>query len=597
MDNHEIQRILDDLDVQLAGGKIDIATYQTLTAKWSARIVSGAGGGTAVAAAPAPAPALAIMKIACPNCGAPPAEEYSPGRSSFTCPFCSFQFTIERAEQETEKLKKELQGWLSQLVSGTSAGSAVDASSRAFIFKEKLFPSLELEFNRSMEWLEGFREYPLFTLEPASLFREYSTEASPLRADREQLAPIRDLTAKLSAPAVSEFVVVPDDKQKMTRMQVQASELIYTANLLQQSAKFSSEGYAAARENLGALKQLYNEACDATPDEAEKRFIQACLVRLECAESATDVMARLYSSSGEFIGSTFAEELSAAVRGYQEALDLADRSGYSPMETVPWRHGVEKEIALLGLMSSLLSCYDRAAANRNSSFFDFQRAVLTFVQQSRVPVTCPRDLSAVAEGLTSVLEAKRGSRGLSRYPDWSWLDSAVETSRGKKTLFVGVNEEVQGVEQFWQPFWLATLNFSQSEGAVFKSGTSKQALLLVDATVVNQSHVSFLEESNPLNGKVDSASRLEPVDGRLSLPALLAEDVAQKALDAYARSNPALRNAKVTMKKVVYLPVGIATYGSKQGQRSQGFCVVEQFNRDTEVLRQSTTNFFRTQGS
>src|SRR5437016_6051364 len=158
MDNLEIQRVLDDLDVQLASGKIDLPTYHALTNKWSTRMSAGsvpvAPSGAAVA------PAMAAIKIACPNCGAPPAEDFSPDCPAYSCPYCNFQFTIERAREETEKLKRELQTWLSQMVSGVAAGSSVDASSRAFIFKEKLYPSLQLELNRSVEWLEGFREHP-----------------------------------------------------------------------------------------------------------------------------------------------------------------------------------------------------------------------------------------------------------------------------------------------------------------------------------------------------------------------------------------------------------------------------------------------------
>src|ERR1051326_1939298 len=118
MESHEIQRILDDLDVQLAGGKIDLATYQALTQKWSARL----GGTVQTAAAPAPA-AVAAVRIACPNCGAPPGDDLTPGSGFYRCPYCATQFSIEIAQQETERLKQELQGWLSSMVSGVAASS------------------------------------------------------------------------------------------------------------------------------------------------------------------------------------------------------------------------------------------------------------------------------------------------------------------------------------------------------------------------------------------------------------------------------------------------------------------------------------------
>jgi hypothetical protein len=40
MDSQAVQNILDNLDVQLASGAIDLPTYQQLTAKWQSRLTT-----------------------------------------------------------------------------------------------------------------------------------------------------------------------------------------------------------------------------------------------------------------------------------------------------------------------------------------------------------------------------------------------------------------------------------------------------------------------------------------------------------------------------------------------------------------------------
>ncbi len=598
MEDHEIQRVLDDLDVQLASAKIDLATYQTLVAKWNEKMRTGRS--SAVGAPDPSSSRLQAIKVACPNCGAPLGDGVLATHGRYICEFCSHSFTIERAQQETEKIKKELQGWLSQLVPGvtvgSSSGSAVDASSRAFIFREKLYPSLELEFNRSLEWLEGFQEYPLFQIEAATDFPAYSSKNSPLRSEREQLAPIRNLSSKLSAPAVREFVVGKDDERKMSRMQSRVDELIFAANIVEQNAFQSADGYSTARQNALALKDLYLATMEETPDASEKEFLRACIARMEGTATVLDVLVRLrQSASGEVNGSAFAAELASASRLYQEALAISEKSGYTPMELVPWQHGVDKELSLIGLQSALLESYERAVSNRSGDFFAFQNSVLDFARQSRIPLTGPQDLAVLADALACCIEAKRGSRSLARHPDWSWVDSSVESHRRKSMVkFIGVNEVVATIDRYWHPFWLANVTYSQSEGAIFKSGSAKQALALLDATTADAVIASMVEEGSSLHSQLDSAARSDWPDPKPTIPAVVSEAAAQKALETFSRANPSYRNCRILMRKLVYLPACEAVYQSKDGRRSTVLSFVERINTDTATLRQNTNKLLRT---
>jgi hypothetical protein len=593
MDNAEIQKILDDLDVQVAAGEIDLPTYHALVQKVRNRLAIGETTLVATATHASVSNPLTTVKMACPNCGAPMGDELSPERRFYTCDYCSHKFAFEQARDQTEKLREELQGWISQLVSGTAAaGNAVDATSRAFIFREKLYPSLEMEFNRSMESLEGFREYPLFKTELGALFREYSSEESPLASKPQRLAPVRNLTGKLHAPAVREFVVSTKDEQRLAIMQSCTVELIYTANIMAQSARYCAEGYVAARQNLDALRDLYQTNQKIAHAASEKQFLSASLARLDGAGAVMDVLSRIYSSSsGELMGSPFAGELDTAQNFYAQALQVADESGHSPMQTVPWRHGVEKEVALVGLQAALLNAYDRVVANTGGSFFEFQSALVDFVRQSKAPVADPQGLAAVADGLALLVEARRGGRALPRLADWSWLCDFQENNRRKKVLFVGTEEQIEGLEQYWQPFWLASLSFSQSEGAIFKSGSAKQALMLLDATSPQQWFASTIEGGSGLSASLQGATQRKVPDQRLTLPSLVTEASAQKVLEGYARSNPMLRNPKVTLRQVIYLPAARVVYKSKEGTRVLVGSVITSVNRNTDQLRHATGVF------
>lgn len=592
MDNQEVQKLLDDLDAQLAAGKIDLPTYQELTRKWTARIGDTL---TQPRAEHRVAPAAAL-KIACPNCGAPLTEALSPQRQSYKCKFCSHTFTLTMAEEQTERLASELRDWLTRLVSAAVPGRGViDASSRAFLFREKLYPSLQMEFNRALELIEGFNHFPLFQVELGAEFPDYTFEESPLLAERLQLVPIRKLSGRLGAPAVREFVVSAEDDQKLVSMECKANELIFMANIIEQGRKFTAEGYTASRQNVIALKGLYSQIQGAASHPGESQFRQACLIRLEAAAIVLDVLSRIYSTStAQFMGSAYSQELEGASHYYQEALLAAEGSGYSPMEVVPWEQGVEKEIHLLDLESTVLNCYDRIAVNKGADFLQFQAAIKDFVQQASIPLIDPKTLGILIDQLTNITEATRGSKGLPRVLDWTSLEQAIEKNRRKSVAkFLGVSEQVERTEHFWQPFWLGILKYSQSDGTIFKSGSIKQAAVLLDATSSQQVIVSIIEKDSSAFQIVQSAVSKRVMDRRLCLPPIIDECVAQKTLEGFVRSNPTFHNPQVTVQGVLYIPAVDVTYSSKEGSRNFVTCVLKNPNTQTSALRRATSSFVR----
>jgi len=454
-----------------------------------------------------------------------------------------------------------------------------------------LYPSLQIEFDRAFEWLEGSREFPLFEIELGTYFPNYLLTASPLLAQRDQLTAIRNLAGKLNASAVREFVVSPDDGKKLELMAVRAQELMYAGNVVEQSRKFNKEGYARALQNISAMREVNEQAQSLASGGSEKQFLQACSMRLQGTAVVLDVLSRIYqSTSGEVMGSTFRTELEAAAGHYGNALSLCEASGHSPTETVPWQRGVEKEMNLAALESTLLACYERAVSVRGGSFFDFQSRLRNFIGASQASVGDPQGFARVVESLTSVVEAKRGSKGLIRLADWTWLEPTIELHRKKSLLkFAGTDEQVERTEPYWHPFWVADLTYSQSEGTFFKSGSTKRGLLLVDGTSTRKVLAFVVEQGSALYASLQS--KRESADRTLALPVLVSEAAAQGVLDAYARSSPSFRNPHVQVRDVVYLPACDVTYQSKQGARRQTVSTATVFDAENGALRHATLNF------
>jgi hypothetical protein len=232
-------------------------------------------------------------------------------------------------------------------------------------------------------------------------------------------------------------------------------------------------------------------------------------------------------------------------------------------------------------------------ANQPGAFLKFQSHVRAFISQTRTTVGDPQNLGRLLESLAGIVEAKRGSKGLPRLADWTWLETAVEQQRRKSLVkFVGVNEQVERTERYWHPYWLGDLSYSQSEGTVFKSGTSKHGFLLVDATSARLAP-GLLVEGSSIFRRIESAARSEVVDGRLTLPPLINEATAQRVLEGYARSNPDFCNPLIKVRRIVYLPAAQVVYQSRQGARPFTISALGAINGDTGNLRQATFDFAR----
>ncbi|HTD18957.1 MAG TPA: hypothetical protein VK667_05430, partial [Ktedonobacteraceae bacterium] len=167
METQDIHAILDSLDIQIAMGKIDQLTYNTLRQKWLQMLENQplAGASDNLAHSPITAlltpPSTPLMQeqkqpttievLACPRCGAPAnisdvAQDLS---QPIQCLFCDTVYTLHQGQDNTRKLKQELKAWLDQMiVSNGYVGNSIDVNARRFIFSESLYPTLKKDIDR-----------------------------------------------------------------------------------------------------------------------------------------------------------------------------------------------------------------------------------------------------------------------------------------------------------------------------------------------------------------------------------------------------------------------------------------------------------------
>jgi hypothetical protein len=148
MNQTGIQEVLDGLDRRLALGDIDLGTYQSLKAKFSAQ-ASADISSTPIAAAIAALPVEAVA-IKCPGCLAPLPVLPESAAGNITCEFCQGSFSIQTATDEMERLRGDVRKWISETV-GRSGSSGGDETSRAFIFRNNIWPPIQLNANRTLE--------------------------------------------------------------------------------------------------------------------------------------------------------------------------------------------------------------------------------------------------------------------------------------------------------------------------------------------------------------------------------------------------------------------------------------------------------------
>lgn len=583
MEKQDILDILDSLDVQISMGKIDQATYNDLRQKWLQRLQTLEAGGTVnptsqlsgplgrvtsgqLAASPAPA----LEALTCPKCGAPAEIETTTQdlTKPMQCPFCDTVYTLRQSQDNAQKLKQELKAWLDQMIvgSGYSNASSIDVNARRFIFSENLYPSLKKDIDRQLETIEYAPEAPMVQLKLTTGFHDYQPNPLLVGIGQGNNQWLKTLTTRVGAQQLQDFAVMPDDKAKLKQLHFRMLSIVYYANIAYHLTTPGVPSYQAIRQNLQTLQKDYREHAQSVVDESYRSYIVALDSRITGDVLLLDL---LISALGEKRGvapEAALAQLERAIAQLSKAEQQTLVCTYNPLYTVPLQQGIQKDILAAQILHAVVKCYEVVTRIQSIEFEPFYERLIAYVR-SLSNVQSPQQMLGLLQSIGRLLRARSGDEPISVLMDWSWLDFTVENYRTKPTFGMG-GETVGLVVRHLHPYWVATLNYAEKSGLIFKTGTGREALILVDATSTGTPVVGHLVVTDPnlpaIQMGIDTFNLLDKQ--MLALPALISQDMAERAMKAYASQRASELGATIVkMKGLIYLPVAFVRYVARNG--------------------------------
>ena len=564
MDNQAIQEMLDNLDMQLAAGKIDLQTYRRLTAKWQTKLQQPVPGVMEAASTPFEGAQQVLAQIACPECSAPLEEtQVSPG-SVVRCGFCRATFTFQHAQERTERAGHELQRWLEKMVLEAGSSGTVDAASRRYIFNERLYPALQLEYRRGMEPYESALEHPFAYLDILQEVPGYRAAEHVLLCNPEAVPGMRALSLKVNSPLVSGFAL-GEDNRKLRDLDIGTTSLVHLANVAKLLSQPSPETYASAKQNLLAMSKEYDDYISMSLDPGYREYIQAIRARIGAIARAFDVLVIISTPGADFASQVYLEELDAAQQELERARELAGSSTHSPLAVLPLRTGLERDQKSLALLGAVLHSYHVASRNRPLAFSTYYADLKPMLAIIRPNCGDPVQLVDACQQIEAIIRASRGQGTLYRLDDWNRCEKQIDAGRNR-SLFS--SEQVQEQQHYWHPYWYATIRYATKKGRLRVSGVEKTAYGLIDAVSKKASPLIVLDDAPRYSAMSQALEQPRHGDGKPFLPSRMPSSAAEQSIANKTKRVENLLNARVSVAGLLYLPAVLVEYESKSGNRT-----------------------------
>lgn len=499
-------------------------------------------------------------QIRCPKCnGANPPE----ASGQYECVYCLEPFSVQQAESEEKRLAAEIKDWMQKVVGAAANGKgSIDASSRAYIFGEKILPKLRREVDRALETLGSYGQYPL-VLPPIDC--DMGRGQNPLISQRPTILGLRSLQMRLDSPDVTSFAVTDEAILGLQQMDRRVADFLHLSNVANSAAARRSIGYRSARVNLEAVVKELDEslitAGSVDPDLAQFLGILKTRYRLlidyarVCEDSCSP-----NAVSGVELASRL-ERVAGALTATARAVEGID---YNPADTMPLVIGMDLEASSAALMRRWMLAYDGMTSKVQISFLAFVAELRSLYSASASDY---QQLCELVEGCAEVIRIARGEIAVGLDDDGQWIQSWVEQNRKKKTLWVfGIEEEVAELNEFLLPVWVADVRYSQSKGGMFAEGAEHTGLALVDACSPSSGGVLFIPSTS--QDDVVGITSIRPIVGaqNLALPLSTRETVAP-IMNSALKQRSDIGNAKVTVRGLAFVAAGVVQYSSEEGQR------------------------------
>jgi hypothetical protein len=492
---------------------------------------------------------------------------------------------VTDARAEESRLLEEIKSWVTQKVGAAAlAPAGVDASSRGYIFQQKILPELQRDVDRSMESLGSFGQFAL-VYPPIRVPTTRGQIPNPLLTSRQYILSLKGLRARLTAENVMAFAVTPTDQALVQRMDRRIAEVMQVSNITEAASARTAAGYAAARRNVELLAAEAEAAmaAEGSQDPAHGAFLFGLLVRYRALAELCRVCEELTSPNG-ISGAAIASRVTAIAGELARASQAIEASNFSPADTMPMVIGTNQEAVAARLLVRWLGCYDAMTSRNPIPFYAFTAEVDAVSGGGQVDALTQGDL---LEGLTFVVRAVHGEVATSVINDYAWVTSFAESGRSRKTMgLFGVEESVLQVDQFLTPVWIADVSYSRATGAVFKAGVEGRGVAIVEACSPAAAKVAFFPDPNlPLVQALGYQQTLGTT--AVALPRCTAAGV--HSIFAQALQGRAdITNPQVRVRNMAFLPAAVVHYQSDKGMRQQLGCMGGQIAIDATALQQVT---------
>jgi hypothetical protein len=518
-------------------------------------------------------------QVRCPSCNAAHAARREGG---YVCEFCLQPFSVGDARREESRILEEIKSWIAQRAGPAGlAPTSVDASSRGYIFQQKILPELKRDVDRALEALGSHGQFPLVA-PPIRVPAPSGGQSNPLVHHRRHILSLKGLRARLGAESVAAFVVTDADRAAVDAMDRRVADVMYLSNVAEAAAARTEAGYSAARRNLEALAGELEQALAAgVGSHGLGVFIGATLRRYQALAELCRACEELASPNG-----VSGAPIAARVEGLAEQLSRVAReleaSDHSPADIMPIVVGVDQEALACRLLSRWIHCYDAMTARRPAPFYAFVAGMDALSGGGHVE---PRAQGDLLEGLTFVVRAARGEIGVGLVADFSWVQAFAEASRARRALgLFGSEEQIVHIDEFLVPVWLADVLYSRSTGSVFKAGVEGRGVAIVEACAPSpEKVVLFPDQGSPLLQALGSPRAIGAAP--VALPRCSATGVHPVFASAMLRM-PDIVNPQIRVRSLGFLPAAIVHYQSAKGARQLAGCLNGQIPVDASARRQ-----------
>ena len=521
---------------------------------------------------------IAAIQVHCPHCNA---VQVPQDGGNYTCDCCLQPFSIVQAQKEESRLLEEIRGWLDKRIgsAGTSPGG-IDASSRSYIFQQRLLPDLRRDVDRALEVVGSFGQFQLVPV-PVPTPQHVGLGSNPLVANRLEILALKSLRARLRSEYVQSFAVGAEDQAAVQSLDRRLAEIMGLSNVAEAANRRDPIGYATARRNLESVLVEIGESLviETSSDPTFRPYLAALQNRYRSLVELCRLCEEI-TSSNAVDGASLSERASQLSESLKQSAREIETSGYSPIDAMPMVISANSEATSAEYLGRWLRLYDVLAAKSLDSFDQLMTALSQINRGGAQPAEI---LTEIAESYALFVRTARGEIPVPLDQDQSWIPGWAESARARKSLgLFGVDETTSRIDQFLLPAWVADVSFSKATGKVFKEGVEGKCVALVDATAPSPTRVHFVFDGT--SSLAQTLGKPQPLSRRdLALPSSTA-GMAQLAVSKACSERPEMLQAQVRIRGIAYLSAACAHYVSKNGSRRLAACVGGNVAVDPDIV-------------